>query len=187
MDTQKIGNRIKKFRELKEVSIQDLSSRTGLDIDLLKDIEQDRVYPALGILLKISRALGTRLGTFIDDQISEDPVIITKENRTCETNSYRGNKGNLALKFYSLGRGKTDRHMEPFFIEIFPESKELDFSSHEGEEFIVVLSGEIQVTYGNKTYLLSQGDSIYYNSTVPHKVCSANNEVARIYAVLYIP
>ena len=181
-----IGKRIKKFRELKEISLDELSKRTGLSLDLLKEIEQDKVYPALGILLRISRALGTRLGTFIDDQISEDPIVTTKDSRSCEESAYRGGKEGLPLKFYSLGRGKTDRHMEPFYIEIYPSNNDIDFSSHEGEEFIVVISGEIEVTYGNKKYLLKQGDSIYYNSAVPHKVVCASDEVAKIYAVLYM-
>lgn len=76
-----IGKRIAKFRELKEVDLEELSKRTGLSEDILRDIEEDRVYPAIGILLRISRALGTRLGTFIDDKISEDPIVIHNDSR----------------------------------------------------------------------------------------------------------
>ena len=94
----------------------------------------------------------------------------------------------MALKFYSLGSGKSDRHMEPFYVELLPESeKSKDMSSHEGEEFIVVHNGSIEVTYGTDVYVLTAGDSIYYNSIVPHYVSCKGAKTASIYAVLYIP
>jgi len=92
------------------------------------------------------------------------------------------------MRFHSLGRGKTDRHMEPFYVELLPESaKAPRLSSHEGEEWFVVTAGQVDVTYGRETYHLAVGDSIYYNSVVPHWVSCAGSEPAAIYAVLYIP
>jgi quercetin dioxygenase-like cupin family protein len=78
--------------------------------------------------------------------------------------------------------------MEPFFIEIYPQpARDIQLSSHEGEEFIVVTSGEIEVTYGRETHRLQPGDSIYYNSIVPHYVRCVSETRATIYAVLYVP
>jgi quercetin dioxygenase-like cupin family protein len=78
--------------------------------------------------------------------------------------------------------------MEPFFIEILPESAEdKKLSSHEGEEFIIVFSGRVEVIYGQETHILEPGDSIYYNSVVPHFVGCHGGRTAEIYAVLYIP
>ncbi len=78
--------------------------------------------------------------------------------------------------------------MEPFYIEIHPESgRDKKLSSHEGEEFIVVVSGEVEIIYGQETHVLKPGDSIYYNSVVPHNVSSRGNETAEIYAVLFFP
>lgn len=92
------------------------------------------------------------------------------------------------MQFYSLGRGKTDRHMEPFFVELLPESAvEKALSSHEGEEFIVVDSGRVEIIYGKEAHQLDAGDSIYYNSIVPHYVSCLGDTAAAIYAVLYFP
>jgi len=78
--------------------------------------------------------------------------------------------------------------MEPFFVEILPESaREKTLSSHEGEEFIAVLKGSIEVIYGNETHVLRAGDSVYYNSIVPHYVSCLGPEKAEIHAVIYIP
>lgn len=188
MNLEKVSQRIASLMEKQRISLQELATRTGLDVHFLQRVKDDDVYPSLGPLLKIARALGVRLGTFLDDQVSEDPLVIRLEDRKGELSMLRDKDHPVSHRFYSLGRGKTDRHMEPFFVELSPESdKEAIRSSHEGEEFIVVVSGEIEILYGNETHRLKAGDSIYYNSIVPHHVGCAGTEPAGIYAVLYFP
>ncbi len=60
-------------------------------------------------------------------------------------------------------------------------------SSHEGEEFIVVVSGEVELAYGGETRVLKPGDSAYYNSVVRHLVKAANGQPATIYAAVFMP
>ena len=183
----KIGQRIKRFRENQEITRQELADRTGLDPAFLTAVEDESMYPSLGPLLKISRALGVRLGTFLDDQVSQDPLVVRvterKEELTMHTEC-----ADPAMTFHSLGRGKSDRHMEPFYIDIAPGcSEEVKLSSHEGEEFIVCVKGRVSVVYGQERTVLEPGDSAYYNSVVPHEVSNADAEPAAIYAVLYFP
>jgi len=184
---EKIGARIKRFREDRGLSLEEVGERSGLEVEFLKAVEEENVYPSLGPLLKIARVIGIRLGTFLDDQVSQDPLVVRRGERKEELSMLKGKDRPVALKFHSLGRGKKDRHMEPFYIEILPEPDEdKKLSSHEGEEFIVVLSGEVEVAYGNDVRVLNAGDSIYYNSVIPHYV-SCRGERAEIYAVLYFP
>jgi transcriptional regulator with XRE-family HTH domain len=188
MDKEKVNQRIKAFMENRELTLEELAERTNLSAAYLNSILDGTAHPSLGPLIKISRALGVRLGTFLDDQQSEDPLVIRSNEREEEIRVASEKNDTTALKFHSLGRGKTDRHMEPFFIDILPESaSEKTLSSHEGEEFIIVASGSIEVIHGKETRILETGDSIYYNSVVPHRVSSAGPEKATIYAVLYFP
>ena len=188
MKTEKVGQRIRSFMSRQDLSLEELARRTGLEHGVLETIVQDDVYPSLGPLLKIARALDVRLGTFLDDQISSDPLVVRREDRKQELSMLRGKDKPVALKFYSLGSGKSDRHMEPFYVELLPESETAkDLSSHEGEELIVVYAGRVEVTYGSDAYVLEAGDSIYYNSIVPHYVSCKGAQPAAIYAVLYIP
>lgn len=188
MSQTSIGQRIKKLRQARELSRQDLAKRTNTAPEFIQELEEQDLSPSLGPLLKISRALGTRLGTFLDDQQSQDPLIIRLQDRDQELGLITGKNGPESLRFYSLGKGKTDRHMEPFFIQVLPESaQDRTQSSHEGEEFLVVLSGELEVLYDDQTHHLGPGDSIYYNSVVPHCVSCKGQEPAEIYAVLYLP
>jgi len=183
----KIGDRIKSFREKQDISVDELAERTGLEAEFLKAVESDDMYPSLGPLLKIARALGVRLGTFLDDQVSRDPLVVRLDEREEELTMHR-HKDVAEFKYYSLGKGKSDRHMEPFFVEILPESGEdKTLSSHEGEEFIIVHSGQLSVTYGKEESVLGPGDSIYFNSIVPHNVSAHGDEKVEIYAVLYFP
>ncbi len=78
--------------------------------------------------------------------------------------------------------------MEPFLIDVKPSSGDSPtLSGHEGEEFIYVLSGGIQINYGKTTYDLKEGESIYYDSIVPHDVHAKGETAAKILAVVYTP
>lgn len=192
MNGKKLGERIRAFRELQDLTRADMAVRTGLTEEFLTRLENDDISPSLGPLLKISRALGVRLGTFMDDEIGSDCCLVRAKDLggTEDVVMHTGKTAQGAgLKFHSLGAGKSDRHMEPFFIEILPEEEgtEKTLSSHEGEEFIVVVSGEVEVVIARETHILSPGDSIYFNSVVPHHVGCAGQEPAEIYAVLYLP
>jgi len=185
---KRVGERIRAFREKQNLSLADLGERTGLEVSFLSAVETEDLYPSLGPLLKIARALGLRLGTFLDDQVSRDPLIVRLSERTSELSMHQSGDMPASHAYYSLGRGKTDRHMEPFFIEMMPEPEaEQHLSSHEGEEFIVVVEGQVQLVFGRETTTLGPGDSIYFNSVVPHNVSAAGTGKASIYAVLYFP
>jgi transcriptional regulator with XRE-family HTH domain len=181
------GTRIQSYRERQKLSIDDLAERTGLSPEFIKAVEEDDMYPSLQPLVKLARALGVRLGTFLDDQVSSDPLVVRLSQREQELTMHHDGK-EPGVVFHSLGRGKTDRHMEPFFIELLPNSgHDETLSSHEGEEFIVVQSGQMRIRYGQEESILSAGDSVYFNSVVPHNVACAGGQKAEIYAVLYFP
>lgn len=187
MENGRLGKRIAAFRQKSGLEVDELAQRTGLEPQFLRAVEEQDLYPSLGPLLKIARTLGVRLGTFLDDEVSNDPLIVRLGQRQEQITTHRGDKGPAETVFYSLGRGKTDRHMEPFFVELLPESGQADrLSSHEGEEFIVVTEGQVRLTYGEEVYDLGPGDSMYYNSIVPHHLGAVGGK-AGIYAVLYFP
>ena len=183
-----IGSRIRAFREEREVDLETLAQNTGLDQCYLQKLESDTIYPSIGPLQKVARALGVRLGTFLDDQFTRDPIM------GCIHNSCEGEEalhtGRIPRPSYTsqpLGKGKNDRNMEPFHIRIFPDSGERKTSSHQGEEFILVLKGELLVVYGRENHVLKPGETIYYNSIVPHYVGAAGDEPVEILAVAYNP
>ncbi len=190
MNGKTLGERIAAFREQQGVAREELAERTGLSTDFLSELEEADVSPSLGPLLKISRALGVRLGTFMDAETSGDLCLVRKADRRRDETVMRRERDRAGLVFHSLGRGKSDRNMEPFFVELFPEADpdaEQPLSSHEGEEFIICVTGRVKVVLGRDQHTLDPGDSIYFNSITPHHVGCAGREKAEIHAVLYFP
>jgi transcriptional regulator with XRE-family HTH domain len=188
MPFERVGARVKQQREAKRVSIEELAGRSGLSAEFLRSVEDKDVYPSLGPLLKISRSLGVRLSTFIDDATSADPLVMRLADRKEDFDTHPETGAPATMRYFSLGRGKADRHMEPFLIELLPSSaEERTLASHEGEEFLIVQSGQVMVYHGKEGYLLNPGDTIYYDSVVPHYVGAAGGQKASIYAILYFP
>lgn len=181
-DSEKMGKRVNTFRNKLEMSVDDLAERVGLPVSLIEDIESGTVSPNLGVMVKIARALGQRVGTFMDDQIARDPVICRSAERVEGVALHKG-KEQSQYRYHALGAGKADRHMEPFFIAVQPTTERV-LSSHEGEELVIVISGEVELQYGKETHILGTGDTMYYNSLVPHCLSAVGGE-AQIYAVIY--
>ena len=188
-EKNKIGARVKLIRENRKLSIEDVSERTNLSVEQIESIEDGSLVPNLTPLIKIARVLGVRLGTFMDDDENLGPVVTrAKQEKAVTRFSDRGNAINSDLDFYTLAQNKAGRHMDPFVIDIFPSSEnEIKLSTHEGEEFIYVLEGEVEIKYGKETYQLKAGDSIYYESIVAHHVHSFGSEKAKILAIVYTP
>jgi transcriptional regulator with XRE-family HTH domain len=188
-EKNRIGSKVRLIRETRNLTVDDVSERTNLSADGIRSIEAGELIPGLTPLIKIARVLGVRLGTFMDDNENIGPVVTrSREEKSVTRFSDRGNAVNSDLDFYSLAQNKAGRHMDPFIIDIFPSSgKEYTMSSHEGEEFIYVLSGEVEIRYGKDTYTLKAGDSIYYDSIVAHHVHSQGTEAAKILAVVHTP
>ena len=180
-----LGERITAFRERLGLSLDQLAQNSSVNSALLGAIEAGDAYPALGVLIKLARALGQRVGTFTDDHFAPDPLIVRAKDRQLGSRQHLGNAGGT-IQYFSLGQGKTDRHMEPLYIEISPEEP-VNLTSHEGEEFLIALSGQLVIHYGQECYTLEAGDSAYYNSVVPHSVSAGGGQTATAYAVVYQP
>ena len=186
-----VGLKIKGLRESKNLSIEEIAERSGLSVEQIVSIENDQNLPSLGPLIKIARALGVRLGTFMDDNDALGPVVCRAAGRERESSISFSNGAADARKhmeYHPLAQQKAGRHMEPFVIDINPEdSPEFQLSAHEGEEFIYVMQGVVEIVYGKETYMLYEGDSIFYDSIVKHHVHGAPGKSAKILAVVYIP
>ena len=203
------GERIAELRKTYSISREALSERGGIPVELIRKIEDEGHIPDLAPLIKIARGLGVRLGTLLDDHEELGPVICMageaedaarfvtglpepekstgKEPAAEAAPLMRGSPPvRQGLNFRALASDKNGRHMEPFIVDIQSDAKQ-EKSAHEGEEFIHVLSGEMLLEYGADSHILNAGDSVYYDSIVPHRVLAGGGKPARILAVIYTP
>ena len=184
-----VGERVRSFREARGIDRETLAVDASLSVEFVERLENGEVYPAIGPMQKVARALGLRLGTFLDDQFTRDPIISDIHDTGSDPCLHTGSMPRPSYIYHALGKGKNDRNMEPFCIEIYPDAENAvrKTSSHQGEEFVLVLEGELLVVYGRETHILKAGQTIYYNSIVPHYVGPANDKPVRILAVTYNP
>jgi transcriptional regulator with XRE-family HTH domain len=189
INTKQVGEKLRNIRESRNITAAELAERAGMTEELINLIEDGRELPSLSPLIKIARSLGVRLGTFIDDTEVLGPVISRRGELRKGISFSTGGRGiRPHLDFHPLAGDKSARHMEPFIVEIEPSpAPEESFSTHEGEEFLFILSGEIEMVYGKEKHKLSQGDSIYFDSIVGHSIWCPGPEPARVLAVVYAP
>jgi transcriptional regulator with XRE-family HTH domain len=181
---ESVGDRIRRVREMRGLTIRDLSSRTGIDIATLEHIESSETIPALGQLARLGKALDMKMGYFISPGIDKLMTVVRKDKRR-QISRYGETKSMLYGYFYeSLAPEKADRLMEPFIVTLVPTDVE-EFSTHAGQEFLYVLEGEMKVQVGDRVDFLKPGDAVYYDSNQPHFVRCVGTTATKILAVLY--
>ena len=174
-----VGFKIKGMRESKNISVEEMAERSGLSVEQINSIENDQHLPSLGPLIKIARALGVRLGTFLDDNDELGPVVSRAEDRLANSISFSNGTADARkhMEYHPLAKQKAGRHMEPFVIDINPtEEREFQLSAHEGEEFIYVMSGEVEIgrQVGQDT-----GSSVYSFLITRNTRITRNTQITR--------
>ncbi len=180
-----VGERVREVREKKRLSLQDVSQRTDIDVAQLRQIETGDVAPPLGTVIKLAKALEMRMGYFISGQDQRAYTIVRRGDRKVVSRYDTTRAKYYGYEYESLAPNKRDRHMDPFLVSLEPSKTEEERSTHAGQEFIHVLEGEIEVRLEQEVHILKPGDSIYYDSTVPHLVKACGERPTRILAVLY--
>ncbi len=182
----KIGEKIRTLRKAKGLSLADVAIQSGIAEATLYSIEGHMVSPPLGYLVSLAKVFEMPVGDFFGES-GDSPYCLVRSDGRKTVSRFNSNEGEGGgYSYESLGQKKKNRHMEPFLVTLNPvEEKNIEPNQHIGEEIIFVLQGKVEVTLLDKTEILNPGDSIYYDSTMPHVVACHGNETARILAVIY--
>lgn len=181
---ESLGDRIRRVREIRGLTIKDLSSRTGIVIDTLARIESGKVIPALGQLVKLGKALDMKMGYFISPGIDKPMTLVRKHERRPVSRYGEAKSMLYGYSYESLAPDKANRFMEPFIVSLVPTETQ-ESSNHAGQEFLYVLEGEVKVQVRDRVELLKPGDAIYYDSNEPHSVRCTGTAPAKVLAILY--
>jgi transcriptional regulator with XRE-family HTH domain len=180
---EEIGHRIKTLREEKGLSIEELSNLTGFDVELLSNIETSQVQPQLGTVIKLSKALDSAFSRLVSG-VGDKLYSITRKHEQKIVSRSTSQKGKKQVYVYkSLAPEVKGRHMEALVVQL-EENPDKEHSIHDGEEFIYVIDGVVELEIDDERFELEPGDSAYYLSTTPHLVASKSGR-ATILAVLY--
>ncbi|MBW1911652.1 MAG: helix-turn-helix transcriptional regulator [Deltaproteobacteria bacterium] len=167
---------IKKIRTDKKIALTQMANETGFSIDNIKRIESGEKHPSVGELLQISKALEIDSSFLLRDQASS---IDRAKAFTDRTEDYA---------YTTLTPGAENKHLKAFrvSIEALQEHKGVSYQ-HEGEEFIYVLKGHIEVTVGDHVNNLGWGESLHFNSAINHKLKNIGTADAELLVVIYTP
>jgi transcriptional regulator with XRE-family HTH domain len=184
-----LGNKIRNLRKHRALTLQEVSALSGLSKPLLSQIENNIAAPPISTLIKISTALGVKISHFFRDHDMGDRIVVVKKNdRYSVKKLFHHNKeSKVGYRWESLAYPMVGKQMEPFIVEIEQrKEEELLYNDHKGEEFHFVLEGIVEFRSAEQIHLLEKGDSIYFDSSIPHALRGVDG-MAKSLIVIYTP
>ncbi len=179
---KKIGERIKRLRLKKSMGLVEMGKHTGLSASFLSQLETGRVVPTLRNLARIAMVFSKDLSYFFDP---EPHTLFRVHRKTDRVRLPQSGVNNPTYFFESLGYLVPDRTLDPYLAEFIPLKKGTEVRSHvhAGFEFLYVLSGEMDIRHGSQNYVLTPGDSVYFDASTPHSYTCAGNEKSTVIIV----
>jgi transcriptional regulator with XRE-family HTH domain len=163
-----IGPKVRALRLKKKIGLVDLGQHTGLSPALLSKIERGRLFPTLPTLLRIALVFGVGLDFFFAGT-REKPLVAVVRKRERVQLPERPGAQEVAFRFESLDYPATERRFNCYYAEFFPVAGDrLRLHAHPGVEFIYTIQGALTVHLGGEEHALHAGDSMYFDSSVPH-------------------
>jgi len=167
-----IGDRIKMLRTTQKRTMQEIAEASELSKSMISKIENNKTVPSVAALVKIAKALGTNISSLLEQDGFLNAIITTRQK--AQENLTTTDKG---YSIYPYASGYHEKKMQPFLFvakkgEVTPHEL-----SHEGEEFIYVIKGQMRMQVGEVEYLLNSGDSLYFNSVQRHGIMPVSDEV----------
>ncbi|GAB4265173.1 MAG: XRE family transcriptional regulator [Deferrisomatales bacterium] len=182
-----IGEKIRELRQKRRYTLQDLSAKTGLSKPLLSQVENGHVMPPVATLLKIARALEVNISHFFQEEEKEEKISVTRaaERQRFSRRSHQ-DASEVGYLYESLELHKSRKHMQPLLVTFeVMDKKDMVFYSHEGEECVYLLEGELEFRTPDELRTLKPGDCLYFESDVAHAFRSLGDAPARALVVVY--
>ena len=178
-----LGVNIKRLREERGVTLRKLAPQLGVSASFLSQVERGKVSPSLATLKKISDLFATTIGIIIgeDQQPTNIPVVRELDRK----HAHGVSKG---LDVYLLTSPDPNKQMEPLLFKMSPKADSGQTGyKHFGQEFVLVIKGVVEITLNDTVYVLKKGDSIYFNSSVPHSFRNLDAKVSEAVWVITPP
>jgi transcriptional regulator with XRE-family HTH domain len=175
-----IGEKVRALRLKKKIGLVELGRHTGLSAALLSKVERGKLFPTLPTLLRVALVFGVGLDYFfIDDQKRHIVAIVRRADRKRFPERPDGRE--ISFYFESLDFTAMERKLNAYYAEFQPlPAGKARSHQHSGVEFLLVFRGKLELQIGTEEHILDSGDSVYFDSSVPHsyrrlsqKPCSA--------------
>ena len=183
MSEDSVGKNIRAIRKQKNITLQELADRTGFTKSYVSKIERSIKVPPYPTVSKIALALEVEVAHLLSEKLSvftDIRLSFTKNNKGKIVETLGSSYG---YQYEALGYAKSGKNMQPFIVQAAFNEKNM--FQHEGEEFIYILEGKYLFIYDGKEYIMEEGDSVYFDSGVPHSARSLGKKKAKVLAIMY--
>jgi len=183
MDEKIICNNIRKLRKQNNLTLEKLAKLTDLTKGYLSKIERSDKAPPYSTLNKIAGAMGLEVTSILGKNIAlmdDVRIVFQKKDESRIINATSQLSG---YDYEILGVNKPGKNMDPFII--YPPFDIKKMYSHEGEEFVYILEGKIEFSYGEKKFIMESGDNVYFDSCVPHGGRCIGEKKAKLLVIIY--
>ena len=187
LEALRIGSKIRELREKRRYTLHDMTAKTGLPKDLLAQIESGEFIPPIATLMKLASALGVGMTYFFKDEAGSEKIAVTRAREHVRMKRRPHHReGEVNYIYEALETRKANKHMEPFLVE-FPvqDTSEMVFVSHQGEEFLHLLEGQLEFRSIDHVEVLNSGDSIYFESDLSHSFRCLGEKSAKAIVVVW--
>ena len=184
MEELNIGRKIRQVRLQNKLTLEKVAERTDFTKSYLSMVESGKKSPPIATLSKIARALNVDIAAFFETKKPEDQIIFVPKGKG---KAVVRDGNTFGYRYKSIAPTKRHKKMEPFIVTHIFQSKKLGRFDHEGEELFYVLGGEIKFLYGDKEYLLREGDCLYFDSSIPHRGEGVGKKPAKVLVVICPP
>lgn len=183
----KLGEKIRELRLKRAQTLRQVAEASGLSIPLLSQVENNAVSPPVATLLRIAGALEVGISYFFREEGSQErAVVVRKHERKKTFRPMHLQHRDSGYTYEALAYTKNGKHMEPFLVEFEPKKKDrTNFLRHRGEEFVFLFRGRLAFHYDHTEILLEPGDSLYFESEVPHGFRALRGHKAQAIVVLF--
>ena len=181
MNTQikDIGMRLASLREDSEITIEEMASKLGEDIEIYKKYENGEMDFSFSFIYNAAEVLGVD----VLDLISGDQPTLSMCSMVKKGQGYSVKRED-EYDYKHLAYTFRNKKSEPFLVTITPDKAAPVMHGHEGQEFNYVISGKMKLFIGDISYELEEGDSVYFDSSVPHAVQAMGDDEAQFIAVV---
>ncbi len=160
-----IGEKLRALRLKKSMGLVELSQHTGLSPALLSKLERGKLIPTLPTLMRIALVFNKELGFFFKP---EERALFRVHPAESRVRLPEGGAKNPAYVFENLAYEVNERLIDPYWAEFVPHEEPSALHSHPGFEFLVVVTGKLEVRHQDRTVELGEGDAVYFDSGIPH-------------------
>jgi transcriptional regulator with XRE-family HTH domain len=173
-----VGQRLRELRQQKNLSVRALAARSGLAINTLSMIENGKTSPSVSTLQILARALEVPIAAFFEQEtVAKKVVHVRRQQRPVVTVD--------TTRLEHLGKDLAGSAVQPFVVTLEPGSGSgQSLIVHTGHEFVYCLNGQVRYWIEGETYLLEAGDSIVFESHLPHHWQNTGTEPAQVILVL---